>query len=1090
MSSHNLVTFFKIIFLSVLIFSTEILFSQIDSVEIKDSTNFYKWRQHRFKPEIQFQTDQKINNYKFDNKSNFNLKDKSKLKKSGMIFRGVSLSTSSDLSLQSGFRLDLSGKASDDIYLTAALTDQNSILSNQGSTQKLREVDNVFINVKSENINSTLGDFVFENKNIFNSKISRKIQGIQLNYFSKNDDKYFSDINIAIGSTKGKYHSQEIIGVENLQGPYKLYGKNGERNIIIISGSENIYLDGKIIMRGQSNDYVIDYSNGEIIFSYKNIITKHTRITVDFEYNDLSYIRNLYNISFTNSFIKNKLILQTSYLTESDDENNFVQQSITENDKNDFKNLEGNRLVKSSVKYVGIDTTTKIGIGNYETRDTTINNNTYKFYKFNVGSVNSLYNINFNYVGVNKGYYKRNNYGNYEFASLGKGDYDTLYFINAPQKNSILNLSAKYKINDKTNINYDLQLNSFQQNSFQNKYLNRNNSNFNFDYTNDFNLYKVETINFNLKYRFRNLNKQFNEFDRVVEVEHNRNWGIDSTTTFAIQKEIEQELNVNIFKNNLFKLNLDAGVNSFSNNNSAERSKIEFDILDSLGDKISFITEQIINNDKILSLNNNWNKNSISTKYNYSKFTSVIEYFNEKRELKNINYSDSLYFGSFNFNQIKTSFNYLLNNNINFKIGYENRTDYLPTRTNFSKYFSADNYEFQSVFNTSSNFSGLISLKNRSGKYFQTNTIENAYFIRTELNKKDLNRIYEINVLQELSTEKIPLREKIFYQVRRGDGAYEWIDGNANGRVDLNDEMDFRLNRYDGNYNITTIATDKFEPISSFKSTYRLTFSKNIWSKIFLEPIPIISNLSSETILKYDMQSKSFDRKYFTNNFNINEILFANYYLQQDLHLFENNPDYNFRFRVIDKKTKNTIINGSEINLYNEYSLKTRIATSQKQKHEINILNKNQIANSIYSFKDKNITLNELNYDYSESIDLNLEYGLLIGYAFGENEFNSSTTSIEKNNQAIRLTRYFDLKSQLRLILTREENLISTLNNIPSILIYEITEGKNLGISYIFQISFDSQINEFIQMQIQYSSRKEPTNRIYHNFIGNIKALF
>lgn len=86
----------------------------------------------------------------------------------------------------------------------------------------------------------------------------------------------------------------------------------------------------------------------------------------------------------------------------------------------------------------------------------------------------------------------------------------------------------------------------------------------------------------------------------------------------------------------MFKLNLDAGVNSFSNNNSAERSKIEFDILDSLGDKISFITEQIINNDKILSLNNNWNKNSISTKYNYSKFTSVIEYFNEKRELKTL----------------------------------------------------------------------------------------------------------------------------------------------------------------------------------------------------------------------------------------------------------------------------------------------------------------------------------------------------------------------------------------------------------------------------------------------------------------------
>ena len=44
--------------------------------------------------------------------------------------------------------------------------------------------------------------------------------------------------------SKGKYTTQSFNGDEGNQGPYKLRGRNGENYIVVLSGTEKLFLNG------------------------------------------------------------------------------------------------------------------------------------------------------------------------------------------------------------------------------------------------------------------------------------------------------------------------------------------------------------------------------------------------------------------------------------------------------------------------------------------------------------------------------------------------------------------------------------------------------------------------------------------------------------------------------------------------------------------------------------------------------------------------------------------------------------------------------------------------------------------------------
>src|SRR5690606_4402037 len=134
-----------------------------------------------------------------------NLFEGTQLEKSGSLFRGFTFGSNRDVTLNSGFRLQMNGKISDDVEITAALTDEDTPIQPEGNTQKLQELDKVFIELKSKNVTSTIGDIDINLHNSEFINFTRKIQGAK-----GFGDFGFGDLFFAGAVSRGKFASNQF----------------------------------------------------------------------------------------------------------------------------------------------------------------------------------------------------------------------------------------------------------------------------------------------------------------------------------------------------------------------------------------------------------------------------------------------------------------------------------------------------------------------------------------------------------------------------------------------------------------------------------------------------------------------------------------------------------------------------------------------------------------------------------------------------------------------------------------------------------------------------------------------------------------
>ncbi|MFC1718963.1 hypothetical protein ACFL6S_35255, partial [Candidatus Poribacteria bacterium] len=241
-----------------------------------------------------------------------------------LVFSGaktVSLSVESarGLTINQPTRLNVSGKVSENVSVMAMLSDQDLPLQPEGTTEELDELDRILIKIQGKHLSATLGDYEAGFGETEFVLLPKMLEGAQAQ-----GDFNVGGFTLLGAVSRGQTSSITLPGVEG-QNEYRINADG--KYIIMIAGSETVWLNGEEMRRGEENDYIIrEYGDPIVEFTNKHLITGNDVIVVDFEFieEDRSYKQDLYGTRGKVNIMQvgQGLTLGVSYATESDDKDN------------------------------------------------------------------------------------------------------------------------------------------------------------------------------------------------------------------------------------------------------------------------------------------------------------------------------------------------------------------------------------------------------------------------------------------------------------------------------------------------------------------------------------------------------------------------------------------------------------------------------------------------------------------------------------------------------------------------------------------------------------------------------------------------
>jgi len=1019
------------------------------------------------------------------------------IEKSGTLVRGFTIGTNKDFSLNSGLRLQLSGRLSDDIEVVAALTDENTPIQPEGNTERLEELDKVFIQIRHPNAAGTFGDYELQHRIGEFGYINRKLQGLlgEFNLPAGKAGYNSHEAYISIAGSRGKFHTNFFNGIDGVQGPYRLSGINNEREIIIIAGTERVYIDGVEMKRGENNDYVIEYSNAELTFTPQRLITSASRITVDFEYTDRKFSRNFFGTGVQSSFFNEKLGVKVQYLREGDNEDAPIDISISEEDKNTLSAAGDNRnlAAKSGVLLAEPDS---LGIrkGAYEKIDTLINSQLYSYYWYNPGNPNAVYNVNFSFVGEGKGDYTRESLGIFTFRGIGQGGYLPVIFLPLPELKQVGNIALDINPFEDVQLNLEYGGSLWDKNRFSSL-----DDMDNYGYaTNIFfklNPKEIKLGDLNLgkaglSYKDRFIQKKFTSPDRLNEIEFTRNYNIFSS-------EEEQDEQLREFGAALIpikELNLNSTIGILKRGEDFNSNRYNNFLLFSDKESYSFDYNFDYVESKNISLKSKWARQRGIGYYQFWKLKPGIEFFAENKRDKLIG-KDSLLTGSLKFNELNPFIGLIDFEGFNFSFKYSFREDFFPLNGILLKesnsYAQFYELKYSGIKEINSTFNFTYRKKKYEKEFAVTGLLNNeTILVRSQTN---FNFWEPVNgdLFYEVSTQRSARFERVFLKVEKGQGNFRYIgDLNNNG---IPEENEFEPALYDGEYIQLTLPTDELFPVIDLKTSTRW---KIYFSKIFNNSSLIsalLSPLSTETFWRVEENSREEDYKkiYFLDFSafqNPEKTIRGSNFLQQDLFLFENNRELSFRLRFTQTKSMSQYSGGLEKAYNRERSLRIRFKMVKELSNQTDIVNRTDNVEAPQNSNRKRlISDNNINTDFSYTPARNIEVGFRIKVGRSTDEFPENPTIIDLNGQALRFILSLAGSGRLRIEIERNE-LIS--NNSENFLPFELTGGNFIGKNYFWRLNFDYRLASYLQSTVSYDGRLQGGNRAIHTARAEVRAYF
>ncbi len=310
------------------------------------------------------------------------LDNDTKVQTRGSFSRAISFGNRQDLVLNSAFNLQLNGELGNGIEVAAAITDENLPVQPEGTTQQLREFDRIFIQLRKDRSQLTAGDYELRNPDGYFMRYYKKLEGATFTTVSggeaEGDGEWANSASIAV--TRGQFVRQNITPGEGNQGPYKLTGSGEQRFLIVLAGTERVYLDGFLLQRGLDGDYVIDYNLAELTFTTRRMITRDSRITVEYEYADQRYLRTL--TAGSSRYRRGRFTGYVNLYSQQDSKTATGDLQLTTEQRNSLS-LAGDNSDGIAVSSIDTLTGREELRATYELRDTLLNCGVAQFYLVN-----------------------------------------------------------------------------------------------------------------------------------------------------------------------------------------------------------------------------------------------------------------------------------------------------------------------------------------------------------------------------------------------------------------------------------------------------------------------------------------------------------------------------------------------------------------------------------------------------------------------------------------------------------------------------------------------------------------------------------
>ncbi|MDP2172367.1 MAG: hypothetical protein Q8J62_01195 [Candidatus Cloacimonadaceae bacterium] len=350
--------------------------------------------------------------------------DDGKLNLSGSKTFAITFSEDSTFDLKQSLFVNLSGELSPNVNLSAQLSDSQSKLSPEGDSKELSSLDQVFVRVFGRNYEIAMGDVEWEFKDTRFINYKSKSEGINAWFETKH---FFQG---GFSANSGKRANLTIAIIDGKQGPYFLNPTGFQTSHIIIAGSEQIYMDGRLLERGL--DYGIDYSEGSVTF--RILVTSGSLVSAFFQYSDDFFKQSTY-FNSSRIAIFPGLSIAHHIIHQADAKDNPLLYEMTDSDRDSLQLAGDTQAWGDGVFEVepGLGTYTLItsagGIG---------------YYEYAPGDTTASYNVYFSYVGYGNGAYEQYSSGKYRYIGAGQGSWQPQKRLVSPVKRTNLDIQLLY----------------------------------------------------------------------------------------------------------------------------------------------------------------------------------------------------------------------------------------------------------------------------------------------------------------------------------------------------------------------------------------------------------------------------------------------------------------------------------------------------------------------------------------------------------------------------------------------------------------------------------------------------------------------